>query len=171
MGRSTSMEEIDFSMWNSNDSVGMDVGSDFWDHEESYCISQLFVEEEEREQVEELAHIEELTKNKLFEIFTKMCPKGVIRPRRQFRAAAGLTGVLATPEKRKASPLPELDSANPAKTACCNRDTAELRRSQSIGTSPILRQLKKGQRSRTNSVSSVPKGQQRVTSWCRVVKK
>ena len=170
-GRSTSMEEIDFLAWKSNDSMGMDVGYEFWDLEESYCISQLFVEEEEREQMEELAHIEEMTKNKLFEIFTRMCPNGVNRSRRQLRATAGLTGVLATPEKRKASPLPELDSANPAKTACCDRDTEKLRRSHSIGSSPNLRHFRKAERSRTKSVSAVPKGQQKVTSWCKLIKK
>ena len=167
------MKVIDVSKWNSGDSLGMDASSDkisrdFWDDEESHCISLLFMEQEDRDQVEELAYIEGMTKNKLFEIFIKMCPNGVSKSRKHRRIAAGLTWVLTTPEKRKASPLPELDRA---KTACCNRNSAGGDRSQSIGVSPVLRRLKKGERPRAKSVSAVPKSQQRVRSWCRIVKK
>ena len=100
------MKVIDVSKWNSGDSLGMDASSDkisrdFWDDEESHCISLLFMEQEDRDQVEELAYIEGMTKNKLFEIFIKMCPNGVSKSRKHRRIAAGLTRVLA----RRGRPL------------------------------------------------------------------
>ena len=176
MGRSNSMEDIDFSEWNSGDSLGIEgetvvTDEDFWDDKESYGISLLFAEQEVRDQVEERGYIEEMTKNKLYEIFIKMCPNRVIKVRGRQGKATGLTGVLATPEKRKASPLPELDKANPAKTACCYRNAVESNRSQSIGSSPRLRRTKKAMRPRTKSASIVPKGQQTMISWCRQIKK
>ena len=100
-----------------------------------------------------------------------MCPNAVVKYRYRKATRTGLSGVLATPEKRNASPLPELDNANPAKTARLNKNVAANVRSHSIGSSPLLRKTKKCERKRTKSVSSGSKGQQKVTNWCRIAKK
>ena len=175
-GRCNSMEEIDFSNWNSGDSLGMQVGSDvisddLWENEESYGLASLFIEQEERELIDECVFIEDMTRKKLYDIFNKMCPNAVVKARYCKVIRTGISGVLATPEKRNASPLPELDNANPAKTARLNKNVAANVRSHSIGSSPLLRKTKKCERKRTKSVSSGSKGQQKVTNWCRIIKK
>ena len=152
--------------------AGSDVISkDLWETEESYGLALLFIEQEERDLIDEREFIEDMTRNKLYEIFNKMCPNAVVKARYRKATRTGLSGVLATPEKRIASPLPELDDANPAKTARYHKNAAINIRSHSIGSSPLLRKTRKCERKRTKSVSSESKGQQKVTNWCRIVKK
>ena len=162
---------MDFSNWNSSDSMDShkdlnETEKDVWDGEESYGLELLFLDNESREEHEVCGYIEEMTRNKLYDIFIKMCPNGLKNYNSRRRLATTMTGVLTTPEKRKASPLPGLELANPAKTACQSLDNGR-NRSQYIAAGVLNKQTSKGgrQRNRSVSTSTLPKGQMKVSTW------
>ena len=129
---STSFEGVDFTQWLSDDSIKDELHSEekcvgdvtttsehIWmDEDGTYGLECLFDGKldllREDNEVEEI--MIERTKNKLCEIFKKMCPSkvGTAKSNVIRRASAG---VLVTPGKRKTSSQPGLTNDNPTKTA------------------------------------------------------
>ena len=127
----------------------------------TFGLEYLFIEADEREDMEVQDLVVNLTKNKLFDIFLKTCPD----PRKKYRSYhmcnKASPGVLVTPGKRKNSSLPDLENTRPTKTAC-HRQRGSRSRAHTVGGSPNLKNLMQ-ERQRTRSNSSA--GQQVLTRW------
>ena len=180
--RSATLDEIDFSSWTSGEKfdesmnispIGLnEVFIDYWIGDDgTYGLGDLFLNEEEvvEREVEQL--IEYKTKNKLYEIFIKMCPGRTTSARRRsnYQATTGGAGVLVTPGKRKFSPQPGLqEEGNPTKTACHSPDLGIIKRSNSIsgGSSGLGLSKKKNKlsSSRRRLMSNPDPRQQRLTT-------
>ena len=96
---------------------------DLWVNENgTYGLEILFMSQCDLEEKEIEDVILQKTKNKLYEIFLRVCPnKPISRPGRTLQRRIGVvegTGVLVTPGKRSLSPQPEHHQGNPTKTAC-----------------------------------------------------
>ena len=168
MDRSKSVGEIDFSSWNSDDSVG-ELSNDKKVYLESwvndcgtYGLEYLFMDEVEKEDMNVQDLVINITKNKLHSIFLRSCT----RPVKNYRAFNNMNkatpGVLVTPGKRKTSFLPDLAYTRPTKTACI-REKGTSSRAHSVGGSPILKHGRREKTSRSRAFST--SGQQLLTKW------
>ena len=164
LNKSSSMGDIDLTDWNSDDSVGLftwnKVFVEPWVKEcGTYGLEFLFIDIQQREDMQVQDLVENITKNKLCEIFSKTCQRPLNSYRSFNTSTRALPGVLVTPGKRKPSSLPDPECPRPTKTAC-HLSGAIGNRSQSVGGSPLL----KGKRARTRSRAMSLTGQQLLTA-------
>ena len=178
---STSFEGVDFTQWLSDDSIKDELHSEekcvgdvttisehLWiDEDGTYGLECLFDGKLDllREDIEVEEIMLERTKNKLFEIFKKMCPSkvGTAKSNVIRRASAG---VLVTPGKRKTSSQPGLTNDNPTKTARVHPFT-QRPRSETVSNihTPRNKSLK---RSRKKSVTiALERGQMKISNMWR----
>ena len=164
---SSSVIRIDFSNWNSDDSVGYAVKKKVflepWIIEMgSYGIECLFLDGDEKQDMDVRNMVKDITKNKLHEIFIKTCTRPLMSYRANNTRARDIPGALVTPGKRKTSFLPDPESSRPTKAACRHKGGRTKARAQSIDGIPILKNEKKT-KSRTRAISI--SGQQLLTKW------
>ena len=167
---SSSVVGIDFSNWNSDDSVGYALKKEIflepWVAESgSYGMEYLFLDEDEKEDMDVRKLVEDITRNKLHEIFIKTCTRPLICYRTTNIRARDIPGALVTPGKRRTSFLPDPDSSRPTKAACRHQGGTTKARAQSIGGSPILKNLKKEKKTKSRTRAMSIPGQQLLTKW------
>ena len=130
----------------------------------TFGLESLFIDDEEREDIVVNDLVQDITKNKLYDIFIKTCTKPLPKYRAYNQKTKGVAGVLVTPGKRKTSFLPDLVNTRPTKTACCQGDGARTRAQSVVGCILNARgnnNNRSKQRPRAMSIS----GQQLLTRW------
>ena len=132
----------------------------------TFDLEFLFIDDEEREDIVVNDLVQDITKNKLYDIFTKTCTKPLPKYRAYNQKAREIAVVLVTPGKRKTSFLPDLVDTRPTKTACSQGDGSRTRAQSVVGCISNV----SGNRNKNNKSKQRPRaisisGQQLLTKW------